>query len=268
MTPLPIPLHAPLLSSVSGITHGFWGTQGGVSQGRFASLNCAYGVGDATENVDQNRSRILQALQAPPPASLITLNQVHGARVHVVDPAFMATYNAACPPEGDALVTQMTGVPLGILTADCLPMLWVDPEAGIIGASHGGWKGLLAGIVPQTYAALLALGACASRLRVAIGPAIAPETYTVDRPFQETFLSADPEAAPFFCASPSQDTLVFNLVGYATHQLTHQLAMRHVHALPLTTTRGSFFSRRKSLAHGFSTFGRNGSAILKTPKRP
>jgi YfiH family protein len=178
--------------ALAGTRHGFLTRQGGVSSGLFASLNVGLGSSDDRAAVQENRARAVAAVA--PGAALVTLHQVHSADVVVVTAPFA---DDARPP-ADAMVTNRPGLALGILTADCAPILFADVEAGVIGAAHSGWKGALAGIGAATAAAMESLGARRERIVAAIGPCIARASYEVDLAFQQRFLAVDPEHDRFF----------------------------------------------------------------------
>lgn len=186
-------LQADTFAHLPGIRHGFFTRQGGVSGGLYAGLNCGPGSQDDPAHVTENRARAAQALGASPSA-LCTLYQVHGADVITVQ----EPWPAAARPQADALVTDRPGLLLGILTADCVPVLLVDPKARIIGAAHAGWKGAFAGVTDTTIAAMETLGGWRDRMIAAIGPAIGWSNYEVDEAFLRRFLDADGMNEQFF----------------------------------------------------------------------
>ncbi|SDG50035.1 peptidoglycan editing factor PgeF [Pelagibacterium luteolum] len=183
---------SPALTTASGIRHGFFGRRGGVSEGEFASLNASSAVGDDTANVVENIHRAVMALKGGP-IEVALARQVHGTDVLVVDDR----YDFAKRPEADAMVTKRSGIALGILTADCVPVLLADPESGIVGAAHAGWKGAADGIVERTVEAMVALGATQSAIIAAIGPAISAENYEIGNEMAADIESRFPDAAPF-----------------------------------------------------------------------
>lgn len=183
---------AASLSALPRVRHGFFGRQGGVSEGEFASLNASRSVGDDLANVRDNLHRAVMALKlGPVPVALA--RQVHGADVLVVD----EDYDLENRPEADALVTTRPGIALGILTADCTPILLADTQAGVIGAAHAGWRGAVGGVLARTVEAMAALGATPGNIRAAIGPAIAPQSYEVGEDFAEIIRRDYPEATDF-----------------------------------------------------------------------
>lgn len=166
-----------------------------MSDGDFGSLNASRSVGDDLANVRENVHRAVMALKiGPVPVALA--KQVHGTDVLVVD----GGYDLEKRAEADALVSARPGIALGILTADCVPVLLADAEAGVIGAAHAGWRGAVDGVLARTVEAMVALGADASRITAAIGPAIAPESYEVGDEFAETIRCDYPDAVPFLVA--------------------------------------------------------------------
>lgn len=190
---------SPALSALPRIHHGFFGRHGGVSDGDFASLNASRSVGDDLANVRENVHRAVMALKlGPVPVALA--HQVHGTGVLTVG----ADYDLENRPEADALVSARPGIALGILTADCVPILLADAEAGVVGAAHAGWRGAVDGVLARTLEAMIALGAEARRITAAIGPAIAPESYEVGEAFAEMIRREYPEAVPFIVPGPSK----------------------------------------------------------------
>ena len=177
------------------ITHGFFTRAGGVSAGVYASLNCGPGSADDSARVAENRARCAGAFGVAPDA-LLTAYQVHSPDVLVVDAPF------AERPKVDALVTRTQGLMLGILTADCAPVLVADAEAGVIGAAHAGWKGALGGVLENTVAAMESLGARREHIRAVVGPCIRQASYEVGAEFRENFVSADAGYAEFFVPPP------------------------------------------------------------------
>ena len=170
-------------SSSLTASHGFFTRNGGVSEGLYTTLNCGWGSGDAREAVIENRNRVAETVGASP-QHLMSLYQVHGAQVVTVDGA----WSPADLPQADAMVTNKRGFALGILTADCVPVLLEDAQAGVIGAAHSGWRGSVAGVVGATVQAMEALGAKPERIHAAIGPAIGPDSYEVTQEFYDAVL--------------------------------------------------------------------------------
>ena len=236
--------------------HGFLGRTGGVSTGVFASLNLGLGSGDRPDAVAENRRRATEAILAG--ARLVTLRQVHSAIVHAA-----GDWADDRRPEGDALVTDQPGLLLGVLTADCAPVLLEDEAAGVVGAAHAGWKGALGGVLEATVAAMERLGARRARIRAAIGPCIARASYEVGPEFRARILAAHPEDARFFAQSPGGRPR-FDLEGYCADRLARS-GVRAVRALGLDTRTDEprFFSYRRATLAGEPDYGRQLSAIAR-----
>ncbi|MBY0356100.1 MAG: peptidoglycan editing factor PgeF [Rickettsiales bacterium] len=269
-------LAADTLASLQMIRHGFFTRKGGVSGGLYAGLNCGPGSQDDPAHVHENRARAARYLGAVP-ESLCTLYQVHGAGVVTVN----APWDAHARPQADAMVTNLPGILLGILTADCVPVLLVDPKARVIGAAHAGWKGAFAGVLEATVDAMQALGAHPDRLIAAIGPAIGWTSYEVDRAFLARFLEADARNEQFFSSKlispaaatmtdhlslsddPEKTSLYFNVKGYAAWRLA-QAGVHHMQILGNDTyiESSDFFSFRRATHHKEADYGRQLSAIM------
>ena len=182
--------------ALAPLRHGFFGRQGGASSGIFKGLNCGYGSSDQHEAVAINRGRVAGALDLEP-EQLLGVHQIHSA---------------------DAMVTNLPGVALTVLTADCQPVLFADPEAGVIGAAHAGWKGALSGVLGKTVDAMEALGASRSRISAVIGPTISQRAYEVGPEFFDAFVAEDPTFARFF-AGGEGDRMMFDLPALGLHLL-------------------------------------------------
>jgi YfiH family protein len=199
------------LERIESLAHGFFGRRGGVSTGDFASLNMSEAGGDDLNHVATNRAQALGIIGFSADR-LASLRQVHSIRVETV------TGPSAVRPEADALVTNTSGIVLGILTADCAPILYADPEARIIGAAHAGWKGATGGIAEATIAAMEALGARRHRVVAAIGPTISGPNYEVGPDYARQVLEIAPDAAPFFTIPPGGREH-FDLPGFLEYRL-------------------------------------------------
>lgn len=247
-------------NEVSRLRHGFFTRAGGVSDGLYASKNCGFGSADARENVARNRTICLQQM-ASPAAALITAHQVHSATVVTVTDAW-APDDA---PRADALVTDRPGLALGVLAADCAPVLMADPKAGVVGAAHAGWKGALAGVVEATIGAMEALGARRSRLMAGIGPRIAQRSYEVGPEFKDRFTAADAGNAVHFSLAPAGDRQFFDLGAYIAARLL-ATGVTDVAVAPNDTMQeeARFFSYRRARLRGEPDYGRNLSAIVIT----
>lgn len=238
-----------------GARHGFLGRAGGVSTGIFAGLNVGLGSSDDPEAVRENRRRAVAAVA--PGATLVTVHQVHSAEVVTVTAPIP---NDARPP-ADAMVTDVPGLALGVLTADCAPVLLADTAAGVIGAAHSGWKGALADIPAATVAAMVALGAERARITAAIGPCIARASYEVDGTFRDRFLADDPEHDSFFSRGRG-DRWQFDLEGLVALRLA-RAGVGRVVALGLDTypEADRWFSYRRTTHRGEADYGRQLSLI-------
>jgi polyphenol oxidase len=236
--------------ALGGVAHGFLGRRGGVSQGVVAGLNVGLGSADDPEAIAENRRRATQA--ALPGARLVTVYQIHSAdAVTVLEP-----FDDRLRPRADALVTDRPGLALGILTADCAPVLLADREAGVVGAAHAGWKGAIGGVTDSTLAAMEALGARRERIAAAIGPCIARASYEVDDAFLQRFAEADPENERFF-ADGRAGHHQFDLEAYVVHRLA-SAGVRTVEALGQDTYSQAdrFYSFRRATHRSEPDYGR------------
>ncbi|SRR5579885_1926508 len=248
-------LHAGNLRSET-IGHGFFGRSGGVSAGIFASLNCGPGSGDARDAVAENRARVARALGAD---ALITLYQMHSPdAVTVTEP-----WEVGKGPKADAMVTDRPGLALGILTADCAPVLLADSQAGVIGAAHAGWKGAFSGILESAIGAMERLGAKRARIAAAIGPCISRQNYEVGQDFHDRFAAADSTNERFFQPGNRPDHWQFDLAGYVFHKL-RAAGVDNVETQAACTygRESDFFSFRRATHRGEADYGRQISAIL------
>lgn len=193
------------------VKHGFFTRRGGASSGVFGGLNCGLGSSDQAEIVKINRHRVADHMDVAPD-ELVTVHQTHSADVVTVDAPDQTL------PEADGLVTATPGVALGILTADCQPVLFSDPEAGVVGAAHAGWKGALGGVLDATVDAMVALGARREKIRAVIGPSISQRAYEVGPEFLDDFMAEAPDNARFF-ANGEGDRYHFDLPSYGLHRL-------------------------------------------------
>jgi YfiH family protein len=246
-----------------GIAHGFFGRDGGVSTGIYDSLNCGPGSKDAPEAVAENRRRVADALiPGGEPPQLVSLSQVHSAIVHTL-PAWGAENGKRL--EGDAMVTATPGLALGILTADCAPVLLADPKAKVIGAAHAGWKGALAGVLEATLEAMEKLGAQRMRIQAVIGPCISQDAYEVGWDFRDRFLELGLRNRRFFAPSDKEGHYRFDLPGYTVQRLT-AAGVGSVESLGVCTypPENGFFSFRRTTHAGEPDYGRQISAIVLT----
>jgi YfiH family protein len=237
-------------AALDGVPHGFLGRRGGVSTGACAGLNVGTGSGDDLAAVAENRRLATEAVL--PGAALATVYQVHSADAVVV----RAATEGEERPRADALVTDRPGLALGILTADCAPVLLADREAGVVGAAHAGWKGALAGVTDSTIAAMESLGARRDRIAAAIGPCIARASYEVDRDFVRRFEAADRENERFFTAGRAGHAQ-FDLEAYVAHRLA-AAGLARVEMLGLDTyaDEDRFYSYRRATHRAEPAYGR------------
>jgi len=249
-------LTAPSLNS-QPIAHGFFGRQGGVSKGIYASLNCGPGSGDVRADVVENRRRAMETLLSG--AALMTLYQVHSPRaVTVHEP-----WEIGEGPQADAMATDVPGIALGILTADCAPVLLADRQARVVGAAHAGWKGALGGVTESAIAEMERLGARRERIAAAIGPCISQQNYEVGPEFRARFLEAGRDNARFFVASGKPEHFRFDLESYVAARL-NAAGLESVERLTACTyaEESAYFSFRRATHRGETDYGRQLSAIV------
>lgn len=235
--------------------HGFFTRRGGASSGIFAGLNCGHGSSDQTEAVEINRARVAEAMGVAP-AALASVHQVHSAEV-----LSLCETPPAPRPRADAMVTATPGLALAVLTADCQPVLFADPEARVIGAAHAGWRGALEGVLEATVAAMEALGARPSRIHAVIGPTISQRAYEVGPEFLDRFEADDPDSMRFF-ARGEGDRALFDLPGYSLDRLRRMglgQALWTRHCTYHDPDR--FYSYRRSLHRSEADYGRLISVI-------
>ena len=243
-----------ITSDALACRHGFFTRKGGASSGIFAGLNCGTGSSDQTEAVAINRARVTTAMDLPPEA-LVTVHQVHSAK------AIPVTGPLTIRPEADAMVTATPGVLLGILTADCPPVLFHDTVAQVIGAAHAGWRGAVDGVLEATLDAMETLGAQRSRITAVIGPTISQAAYEVGPEFLDRFRAEDDEATRFF-ANGKGDRMLFDLPGYGLYRL-RQAGVGHAEWTGHCTYRdpARFYSFRRTTHAAEADYGRLISTI-------
>jgi YfiH family protein len=250
-------MQSPLICSDRGLAHGFFTRQGGVSAGIYASLNCGLGSDDDPAHVAANRARCADRLGVSG-NELVTAYQVHGIAVAEVS----APWTSGNGPKADAMVTTRRGVALGILTADCTPILLADAEAGVIGAAHAGWKGAKSGVIEAVVAAMVRHGATQANIVAAVGPVIGAASYEVGPEFRQAFLDDDTAAAEFFSDGP-RGRPHFDLPGFAIRRL-ESLKLGGIDRIAADTCADPerFFSYRRSCQLGEPDYGRQLSAIV------
>ena len=256
------PISHALLDDPDGrIHHGFFGRAGGVSEGLYRSLNCGYGSGDDPEAVRENRARVTAACGLSP-STLCTAYQVHSAEALTVT----APWAREDAPRIDAMATTTPGLALAILTADCVPVLMADREAGVIGAAHAGWRGALNGVLEAAVEAMLGLGARASETRAVIGPSIGAASYEVGPEFPTPFLARRPEDEDLFTPAKRDEHFLFDLTGYVARRLS-TLGLAAVAATGGDTCAEAdrYFSYRRSVHRGEPDYGRNISVVALGP---
>lgn len=244
-------LTASVLGALPGIRHAFFTRRGGISDGLYASLNVGLASRDDPAKVRENRARAMRALGLPPDA-LVAGYQVHGIDVATVD----GPWPPGELPRLDGLVTNRSGIALGVPTADCAPVLFADPKARVIGTAHAGWKGALAGILAATVSAMTRLGARSSDIVAAIGPCIAQRSYEVGPEFPAPFAAEDPRNAGLFVPSARAGHFLFDLPTYVERKLG-LLGLCAVERLGPDTASDEdrFFSYRRATLRGEPGFG-------------
>ena len=249
------PLISTSLSFLPTISHGFFTRQGGVSAGLYAGLNCGPGSGDDPANVAANRAKVAESLGVLP-ANLMSAYQCHTALARTVDRPFIGD-----APSVDALATATPGLAIGILAADCGPVLLATGDGKVIGAAHAGWKGALGGILENTIAAMEQLGAERRDIHACLGPCIAQASYEVGAEMRQAFTDADSGHAAFFEANES-GRFQFDLQGFILHRL-RQAGIRSAEAVHVDTYSdpARFYSYRRTTHANESAYGRQISAI-------
>jgi len=250
-------IQAPALAALPGIRHAFFTRAGGVSTGLYASLNGGIGSRDAAENVAENRARMAAALGVRP-QWLLTVDQTHSADVVTAD----APWSPDQRPHADAIVTRTPGLAIGVTTADCGPVLLADPQAGVVGAAHAGWRGAFHGVLEATIAAMERCGAARSRVLVGLGPMIRQPNYEVGPEFVARFRAADAGNERFFAVSARPDHALFDLAGYIAARL-RGCGIARIEDIGRCTYAEPpvFFSYRGTTHRGEPDYGRHVNAI-------
>lgn len=247
--------HETLLAP--GIAHGFFTRGGGHSTGIFASLNCGLGSGDDPDLVTMNRDVVARALGVAE-GQIVTAHQIHSADVLEVT----EVWPSEARPKVDGLVSRTKGIALGVLTADCGPVLFADAAAGVVGACHAGWKGALTGVTDSTIAAMEKIGAARERIQAVVGPTISPASYEVGPEFPTAFVDLNPAHQKYFVASLKEGHFMFDLPRYLADRLS-QAGIAAVHNLQIDTytNESRFYSYRRATHRGEKDYGRLISAI-------
>jgi polyphenol oxidase len=255
-------LATPALGALTGLRHGFFTRRGGVSEGPWAALNCSLSGQDDREKVRENRRRVAGALGLDLPA-LHGLTQVHGIAVAEVDEAGWLEGQG---PRADALVTRRPGIALGVITADCAPVLFADPVAGVIGAAHAGWRGAVDGVLEATLAAMEAIGAARGRITASVGPCIAQPSYEVGPDLRDAVLARCDADARHFAIGRRPDRWQFDLAGYCAARLAAAgVAVVETAGTDTLANEDRFFSHRRRTLAGGGPIGHQISAIAIAP---
>ncbi|MGX9429135.1 MULTISPECIES: peptidoglycan editing factor PgeF [Bradyrhizobium] len=249
-------LASPLLSAIPGLRHAFFSREGGVSEGIYAGLNGGIGSNDAADNVTENRRRMAERLGVGPDR-LLTLYQVHSPDVVVAT----TPWASDARPKADAIVTRTENLAIGVTAADCGPILFVDPNARVIGAAHAGWKGALTGVLESTVEAMEKLGADRSGIVTAIGPLIRQHSYEVGPEFVARFLEADADNALFFLPGEREGHAMFDLGGYIRMRLENAGILMIDDIGIDTYSDERFYSYRRSVHRKEGDYGRHVHAI-------
>lgn len=249
-------IESTALSALQGAAHGFFTSEGGVSTGLYTSLNCGQGSRDDPEAVAENRRRVGATLGVAG-AHLLSANQIHSATAILVD----APWPPDDHPKVDGLVTRTPGLAIGVLTADCAPVLFCDPIAGVVGAAHSGWRGALGGILESTLAVMEQAGARRANISAVVGPCISQQNYEVGPELREPFLQQNQANARYF-AGGAENRWRFDLADYVAARLEAANVGR-VETLGLCTYADAarFYSYRRSCHRGEVDYGRQLSAV-------
>lgn len=260
MTPHPVHTSSAL-GDLDHVVHGFFGRPGGISTGIYEGLNCGPGSDDDPTHVAENRARVAGALEVMP-ENLITPYQIHSPKVEVVT----APWDYANAPQADGMVTDQPGIALGVLAADCGPILFADQKRRIIATAHAGWQGALKGVIPATLTAMESLGAQRENICASLGPCISQSSYEVGPEFRETFLETDTTFGSFFEPSTRDQHWQFDLPGFVRARLTRE----KVGTIEISTqctyqNPDTLFSYRRTTHLGEPDYGRNISVLALKP---
>lgn len=260
-----LPFKTHDLLDIAGMSHGFFGRQGGVSRGQYESLNAGRGSDDDPESVKENRRRVAAALGTSRD-KLLSLYQTHSPDVIIADSVWDYDYR----PQADGLVTRRPGLALSALAADCGPVLFCEPEARVIGACHAGWKGAVGGVTDSVIEAMISCGAARENIRAVLGPCISRENYEVGQDFKDNVLGIDPLAVAHFHSPQIPGSHIvgrphFDLKSYILSRLS-RAGIHHMAALPDCTYAAPelYYSYRYNTHKKISGYGRQISAICLT----
>jgi len=253
----PPTLHSPLLSALPGVRHAFFTRRGGVSSGRYDSLNVGRGSSDEPADVAENRRRAAGWFGLTPDA-LNTCYQIHSARAVTAEAPW-----GHHRPEADAVVTALPAIACGALAADCAPVLIADPRARVVAAAHAGWQGALGGVVAATVEQMIRLGADPARMVAAVGPCIGPASYEVGLEFLDRFETTLSGSARFFAPGAAPDKRLFDLPGFVLGRLA-EAGVKQAEWVGRDTCAEHewFFSNRRAFKQGEGDYGRLLSAIM------
>jgi YfiH family protein len=253
-------LQAKSLSKLPGISHGFFTRSGGVSEGIYESLNGGIGSEDSPGRVAENRARMAAGLGVTADRFL-TCYQIHSPDVVVAE----TPWPAADRPRADAIVTRTPNLAIGVSTADCGPVLLADPQAGVIGAAHAGWRGALTGVIDRTLAAMETLGAKRNRIVAATGPMIRQPSYEVGQDLIDRFVAVEPNTIRFFKPTSRPGHSMFDLAGYIVSRL-RRAEVAEIEDLGHCTYAdpAQFYSYRRSTHRSEPDYGRHINAIALT----
>ncbi|MEM7619230.1 MAG: peptidoglycan editing factor PgeF [Pseudomonadota bacterium] len=243
------------LQSFANIGHAFFTRRGGVSTGIYTSLNCGLGSDDSRDNVLQNRAKVAEAISVP--QSVLTVKQTHSTICAIAD----IPWDTDNSPEADSIVTNKSLLPIAVLTADCAPVVFADPKAGVVGIAHAGWRGALNGILLSTLERMEHLGASRKNIYAAVGPCISSQSYEVGREFYENFLQHCSQNARFF-KQFQNDKTYFDLAGYITDKLEqHNITSCEIIKRCTVKNESDFYSYRRSIHKKEPDYGRHISVI-------
>lgn len=252
------PITHPLLD-LAGIRHGFFTREGGVSEGLYAGLNCGVGSNDDADKVQQNRTLVAQWFGAEF-KDLCGCYQIHSATAVKAE----AGWNGE-RPEGDAVVTRQIGPVATVLTADCAPILFADPQARVVATTHAGWKGAIGGIIEATVDAMVSEGATTANIRAVVGPCISQASYEVDTAFEDRFVTDAPGSEQFFAKGIADDKRQFDLPGFVLWKLEQAGVTQSAWTGHDTRSdETQFYSNRRAYLNGEPDFGRLIGAIALT----
>lgn len=243
--------------TLHGVQHGFFTRRGGISSGLYQSLNCGPGSDDDPANVAENRRIAAAQISGRRDTPLLSCYQIHGSEVVVATGDW-----GEDRPQADAIVTNRPGLILGILTADCTPVLFADEKAGVIGAAHAGWKGALGGVLENTIVAMEQLGATRANIMAAIGPTIHQPSYEVSLPFRDNFITKNSGFGLFFLPGADKSHLQFDLPGFVKSQLEKANISRVWNSDIDTYASEDHFSYRRATHKDEPDYGRQVSAVM------